>query len=153
MMLCFIVLQSVLLLFMVFHDWISIPPLNDIKTLKSSDSFFYRILGSTINGTTVLIPLVITLLFYHQPSFSFNAAITVFSFYLLLTVGLILSWWIPYLCGSSQKHKQQFSKFKNTHHFLPARGDNVIPNTLHIMLHFQILSCLAISIYFLMGRQ
>ncbi len=147
MMLFFILLQFLLLLFMLFHDWVPVVPFNDIEALKISDSTFYRLLGSVINGLTVLIPLIITLNYYQKPSMPSSAVITLISFYFLLTVGTILSWWTPYFFGSSQKHKQAFNKFKNTHHFLPERGDNIIPNTLHIVLHLQVWTCLGISIY------
>lgn len=134
---------------MLFHDWITIPPFNDIEALKKSDSTFYRLLGSLVNGMFVLIPLIITLRCYQQTPIPLIAMITVLTCYLLLTIGTILSWWVPYYWGSSQKLKDEFSKFKNTHHFLPARGDNVIPNTLHVILHLQVWACLAISLYFL----
>lgn len=147
MMTFFIVLQCILLFFMLFHDWIPAAPFNDIPTLKLSDSNFYRLLGSAINGTTVLIPLVLTLLYREHLPFSINC--TIAAFYLLIMLGTILSWWVPYFLGSSPKHKEQFSKFKDTHHFLPARGDNVVPNTLHVVLHLQVWACLAISLYFL----
>lgn len=151
MMLLFILLQLILFLFMIFHDWISVPPFNDIKTLKISDSYFYRLLGSAINGIVVLIPLIITWHYYRQSAFPLSAIITISIFYFILTIGTILSWWVPYIFGSSQKHKLEFSKFNHTHHFLPKRGDNVIPNTLHVILHLQVWACLAISIYFLIN--
>jgi hypothetical protein len=62
----FILLQFILLLFMLFHDWISFPPLNNIAALKITDSHFYRLCGSLINGITVLIPLIISLKFYNK---------------------------------------------------------------------------------------
>ena len=42
--------ESILLLFMISHDWISVPPLNNIAALKSADSDFYQISGSCIIG-------------------------------------------------------------------------------------------------------
>ena len=149
MILLFISLQFILLLFMIFHDWISVPPFNDIETIKVTDSNLYRLLGSIINGVTVLIPLIITSTYYRQLYISLSSAATLVIFYFILTLGTILSWWTPYFFGSSQKHKQAFSKFKNTHYFLPRRGDNVVPNTLHIVLHLQVWTCLVISIYLL----
>lgn len=134
---------------MIFHDWISVPPFNDIETIKVTDSNLYRLLGSIINGVTVLIPLIITSTYYRQLYISLSSAATLVIFYFILTLGTILSWWTPYFFGSSQKHKQAFSKFKNTHYFLPRRGDNVVPNTLHIVLHLQVWTCLVISIYLL----
>lgn len=149
MFIFFIVIQSILLLFMLFHDWLPIPPLNDLETLKSQDSFFYRILGSVVNGLFVLIPLLLTLIFFHQASIPFFAALLVALFYFVLSLGTIISWWIPYFFGSSENHRKHFNKFKNTHHLLPKRGDNVIPNTLHIILHLQVWTCLAISLCYL----
>lgn len=149
MMAFFIVLQFLLLAFMLFHDWIPVPPLNNIPDLKRADSDYYRLLGSVINGTTVLIPLILTLIYFQKPTFPLFASISIVIFYAMITIGTILSWWVPYFFGSSPKHKQEFKKFKNTHHFLPARGDHVVPNTLHIMLHLQVWLCLALSIYFL----
>jgi len=148
-MLFFIILQFILLAFMLFHDWISVPPFNDVEALKKSDSDFKRLLGSVINGAAVIIPLILTLTYYHHPIFPHHVMWTIFYFYLFLTIGTILSWWTPYLFKSSEKHKQQFAKFKNTHHFLPARGNNVIPNTLHVILHVQVWMCFIISTYFL----
>lgn len=148
MMPLFILLQFVLLVFMVFHDWIPVPPFNNIKALKQVDRNFRRLLGSVINGVTVIIPLLITLAYYQQ-KLPLSAIIIISLFYLFLTIGTILSWWTPYFFGSSVKHKEQFTKFKDTHHFLPERGDNVVPNTLHFVLHIQVWACFAISIYFL----
>lgn len=149
MLLFFIAIQFVLLAFMLFHDWISIPPLNDIEALKTNDSTFYRVLGSLINGLFVLIPLILTIIFFDHNHVPFSIALIVFSFYFVLTLGTIFSWWLPYIFGSSKTLKEAFSKFKNTHHFLPARGDNIVPNTLHVILHIQVWICLAISIYYL----
>lgn len=134
---------------MLFHDWIPIKPFNDIEALKLEDTTFYRLLGSIINGSVVLIPLILTLAYAHQPPIPFSIISIVFAFYLLLTIGTILSWWVPYVFGSSEKHKQHFHKFKNTHHFLPIRGDNIVPNTLHVVLHLQVWMCLVISTFFL----
>jgi hypothetical protein len=150
MMLFFIILQFILLLFMLVHHWIAVPPLNDVAALKANDSYFYRFIGSVINGSFVLIPLIITLIYYRQPHIVLPASITIVVFYLVLTIGTIFSWWVPYFFGSSLKHKERFNKFKNTHTFLPARGDNVIPNTLHVIIHLQVWTCLAMAVYFLL---
>lgn len=147
----FIVLQVSLLFFMLFHDWISIPPFNDIAALQRADSRFYRLLGSVINGAFVLIPLILTIEFYDAANNQITspANIIIFIFYFILTIGTILSWWVPYFFGSSKKHKAAFAKFSNTHHFLAPREDHVVPNTLHVILHLQVWICWLIAIYFL----
>jgi hypothetical protein len=144
----FITLQCILLFFMLFHDWIPVPPLNDIPTLRKLDSRFYRFIGSTINGVLVLIPLILTWIYSHAQTIAWPANLIIVLFYALLTIGTILSWWVPYFFGSSQKLKIAFAKFKHTHHFLPAYKDHIVPNTLHVILHLQVWTCLALSIYF-----
>ena len=138
----FIVLQSILLVFMVFHDWISVRPFNDIDAIKKAESISVRIFSTIFNSLCVAIPLYLTMHAHVESIF------TILCFYGGLTVGTILSWWIPYIFGSSAVHKQQFARFKNTHHFLPARGDHVTPNSLHVVLHVLVWSCFGLSLYF-----
>lgn len=145
----FIILQIILLFFMLFHDWIPVPPFNNVEDLKKVDSNKHLFIGSCINGLSVLIPLLITIKIYNEPKIPVSDAITISAFYFCLTVGTILSWWTPYFFGSSPQHKQRFMKFKNTHHFLPPRGDHVVPNTLHVVLHLQVWACLVFSLWLL----
>lgn len=146
MVIVFIILQAILFLFMLLHDWVSVPRFNDIETLKKVDSIKYRVFGSLVNGGLVLYPLILTIMFMPGP-FPRWVAWQIFLIYLLLAIGAGCSWWIPYFCGSSAEHKEAFKKFRNTHHFLPARGDHVIPNTLHVVLHIQILLCLLTALF------
>lgn len=144
---CFIILQIILFFFMTFHDWVHLPPLTDIRALEKHSSKQGRVINSIIFALIVLIPLSLT--WFYEPNFPQWTLITIVSFYGLLSLGTILSWWVPYFFGSSQAHKQGFAEYKNTHHFLPARGDNVVPNTFHVILHLQIWSCFAIALYLL----
>ncbi|MCX7123826.1 MAG: hypothetical protein NTV32_09255 [Gammaproteobacteria bacterium] len=148
MMMFFVFLQFLLLFFMLFHDWIPVPPFNNTAALKKVDGSWGRLKGSIINGITVLIPLWLTLKYIHT-SMPQSALTTIVCFYLGISIGTIFSWWIPYFFGSSTQHKDSFQKFKQTHHFLPERGDHVVPNTLHVLLHLQVWVCLLISVYFL----
>jgi hypothetical protein len=152
MLISFVVLQIVLLLFMVFHDWIPLPPLNDITALRLRDNNLYRLTGSVVNGAMVVVPLTLSLTYYGRPIEGLRLPVIITVCYALLTLGTLLSWWVPYLFGSSQGHKEQFDKFKNTHHFLPARGENVVPNTLHVLLHLQVWACLAMACYLLVSK-
>ena len=148
-MIGFIVLQSILLFVMMFHDWIPVSPFNDISALKKVESNAKRFLGSLINTLIVIIPLFLTVYYDHHSFIPFSIMLNITAFYFFLTIGTIFSWWVPYFFGSSKKHKQLFSRYKNTHHFLPARGDHVVPNTLHVVLHLLVWSCLIFSIIFL----
>lgn len=146
-MLLFIILQCLLLIFMLFHDWIPVSPYNDIEALKRVDSNSWRLFGSFVNSMPVIIGLIYCF-YYNGKTLPFFAGIILSIIYGILTVGTIFSWWIPYFFGSSKKYKIRFQKFKNTHHFLPARGDNVIPNTLHVVLHLQVWMCFIFALYY-----
>jgi len=143
----FIVLQIILFYCMALHDWVHIPPFIDIHELEKHSTKKGRLINSAIFALFILVPLVLTLLY--QPRFPLWVLIIFVSMYGLLTLGTLFSWWIPYLFGSPEWHKEAFIEYKNTHHFLPARGDNVIPNTFHVIMHLQIWTCFAISLYLL----
>ncbi|NBP00365.1 MAG: hypothetical protein EBU90_09605 [Proteobacteria bacterium] len=145
----FLTIQVILLLFMTFHDWVHLPPLTDIHELKKHTSKRGRFINSTIFFFLIAIPLWLT--WYYQPHFPLLVLILLVNFYGWLTLGTIFSWWVPYFFGSSEKHKSDFVEYQNTHHFLPAHGNNVVPNTLHVMLHLQIWTCFAISVYLLIN--
>jgi len=133
---------------MALHDWIDIPPLTNIEELKKHHTVKERLIGSIINTSFVLIALMLTVL-YASTTYPLWVAITLVTIYLLLTIGTICAWWIPYVFGSSQAHKKGFAEYRNTHHFLPERGDNVIPNTLHVLLHLLVWTSFACSIFIL----
>jgi len=145
-MLVFVVAQIILFLVMTLHDWVSVFPLNDLATLKKTDSVKYRVLGSCINGAFVLAPLVLTLVYQEGNRL---ASLSICFFYGGLTLGTLLSWWVPYFFGSSAAHKKAFDKFKGTHHFLPSIGDHVVPNTLHVILHLLVWGCFVYSLIIL----
>lgn len=148
--LIFIILQTILLFFMALHDWIHLPPLTDIRELEKHHSKKQRLIASSIYAILVLIPLSLTL--FYKDNLSSWILINIVIFYLLLSIGVILSWWVPYFFGSSEEHKKAFAEYRNTHHFLPARGDNIIPNTLHVIFHLQIWACFVISLYLLIKK-
>lgn len=142
----FLLLQVMLLLFMTLHDWIHLPPLTDIRAIEKYSTKRGRLINSSIFFFLVFIPLFLT--WYYAPCFPFWVLFSIVNFYGWLSLGTILSWWIPYLFGGyTNNHKQSFVEYEQTHHFLPSIRDHVIPNTLHVILHVQIWVCLAISLY------
>jgi hypothetical protein len=146
-MFVYLLLQVILLFVITLHDWVHVPPLTDIRALEQHSTVHGRIINSTIFAIMVLIPLVLTWLYRaHVP---FWMATVLVGMYGLLTFGTIASWWIPYIFGSSAAHKADFIEYQHTHHFLPKRGDNVVPNTFHVLLHLLIWSCCTYSLYLL----
>ena len=146
----FIIIQCILFLFMALHDWINIPPLTNLPALRKAHSLQSRLIGSLINSILVLIPIIVTLVYMSSP-LPLWARLIFALIYGLITVGTITAWWIPYFGGGYLIHGNGagFEEYRDTHAFLPARGDNVIPNTLHVILHVQVWICFGLSLYWL----
>jgi hypothetical protein len=135
---------------MVLHDWVEIRPLTDLAALKKAHTFKFRLIGSLVNGGLVLIPAILTSL-YFASSLPLWARLLFTVIYGLITLGTITAWWIPYFGGRYWIHgnKAGFEEYQDTHSFLPAIGDHIIPNTLHVILHIQVWICFGLSIYWL----
>ncbi len=146
----FIIIQCVLFLFMTLHDWVDIPPFTNLKALRKAHSVKSRLIGSLVNGGLVLIPIIVSLLYIASP-LPLWARILFVIIYGLITIGTITAWWIPYFVGRYWLHgnKTGFEEYRNTHSFLPPRGDNIVPNTLHVILHIQVWICFGLSLYWL----
>ncbi len=149
MLILYAILQTIVVLFLALHDWVHLPPFTDIRALEKHHSKKERLRDSLINTSLVLIPYIGTLsnLPGPLPRWVIIAAVAV---YTLMTCGTLFAWWIPYFFGSSEAHKAGFKEYESTHRFLPARGDNVIPNTMHVVMHLFIWSCCILSWYLLL---
>lgn len=132
----FLIIQCILLLFMALHDWVDLPPFTNLEALKKAHSLKFRLIGSLVNVGLVLIPLIITFTYLNSPLPLWSRLLFV-GIYGLITFGTITAWWIPYFGGGYWIHgnKAGFEEYQDTHTFLPARGNNVVPNTLHVILH------------------
>lgn len=150
MVLTFLILQIILFLFMILHDWVDLPPFTDLKALKKAHSFKFRLFGSALNGLMVLAPLIITI-FYRHSYFPMWTRLVFVGIYGLITFGTLTAWWIPYFGGGYlvQGNQAGFEEYRNTHTFLPARGNNVVPNTLHVILHIQVWTCFVMAVFWL----
>jgi len=150
------IFATILFLLLALHDLVAVPPLTNLADLKKHESDARRYVDSIINGLCGIVPL--GLLIYFNPAFAplelwrAGPALppwahrTILWFYGLLLLGAFLSWWVPYIFGSPKSHRDAFEKFKNTHHFLPARGENVVPNTFHVLLHALMLMCFLLAL-------
>jgi len=146
----FLIIQCILFLFMILHDWVAFPPLTNLAALKKAHSFKFRLMGSFVNGILVLVPLIVTFLSFGSP-FPLWSRLLFTGIYGLLTIGTITAWWIPYFGGRYLIHGNQagFEEYRDTHSFLPPIGDHIVPNTLHVILHIQVWLCFGLSLYWL----
>jgi hypothetical protein len=127
-------LQTCQVLFLAIHDWVPIGKLNDVSAVKSQDT----------NSRLVLVTLIQTL------PFAFGLACSVKQFgrpypiwlmqwlfisYLVLLIGQLRAWWLPYLFRPEPKRAERYRvMFARTHSFLPERN-GITPNTAHVLLH------------------
>jgi hypothetical protein len=134
MQLIWIALQIAILLFLLIHDWIPLGALNDIPGVKSQNSTARNAFNTAVNCIPVLIGLILSILYYlgRYPL----ATMTYLLFlYLLLLVGELRAWWIPYFFGTTEERVKRYkAMFGQTHSFLPERN-GIVPNTAHVLLH------------------
>ena len=143
----YIFLQSVLFFLITFHDWIHVPPLTNINDIDQHTSKKGKIINTLVNAIAVLIPLALTVRLY-VTKMSKGFLLIIALMYALLTLGTIVSWWLPYFFGIPKKLNEMNKRyFKNTHHFLPSIGNNATPNTFHVLMHSCIWSALGMALF------
>jgi hypothetical protein len=141
-------ISSVLItLFLLLHDWINIYPLNDLATFNPA---FAKASASTVNtthslrdiilmtaiNTSFFIIYTLILLYYWSAPFSLYAKAYLITCNVLFSIGIIFSWWAPYLFGFPITQVEDLHRTHGTTHaFLPPIGTNPIPNTLHVIFH------------------
>jgi hypothetical protein len=122
-------------LFLLLHDWINIYPLNDLATFNKYCSLRNKIIMTIVN-TSFFIIYTLILMYYWTTTFSSYAKIYIVTCNTLFLIGILFSWWIPYLFGWPKEHIKDLHKTHGTTHtFLPHIKNNPTPNTLHVIFH------------------
>ena len=122
-------------LFLLLHDWIDIYPLNDLATFNKHCSLRNKILMTVFNTPFFIIYTAILLCYWSTPLSWYGMTYLIIC-NVLFSIGIICSWWAPYLFGwPVEQTKELRETHGTTHTFLPAIGNNPIPNTLHIIFH------------------
>ena len=120
--------------FLLLHDWVPLGPLNDLAAVHA-ENHASKIVLSTLLST---LPFAIALLFslhFQQRGYPHWLFLFLWIAYILLFVGELRAWWIPYLRGAKAERVARYEKmFGATHALLPVRNGIRI-NTLHVILH------------------
>lgn len=125
-------LQSFVVLFVAFHNWIPLGTLNKVEGVRAEFPPGKLLLTTLINFAPFVIGLGASVFYFGRayPGWVF--------WWLWLTYGLaccgsITSWWLPYLFRPDPKLAARYrTMYANTHSFLPERN-GIRPNTLHVM--------------------
>jgi len=136
-----VVLQIFVVAFIALHDWVPLPPLNDVAAVQAADSRAKLIVVTVLSTLPFAFGLGATIVYAEQrfPGW--------LNWYLWIAYGaafygLIRAWWGPYLFYKAPVRAARYdAMFSRTHAFLPSRN-GIRPNTLHVVLHLVIVAIL-----------
>jgi hypothetical protein len=138
-------------LIIVSHDLIDIPGLVFGSRLVHG-SQVQRIIGkrkvwlaTLANSVFPGIAVTFAILFYNQPAPRYASNYWLV-YCAVALASAIAMWYLPYLCGASEKQKLEYLKmYEGTVHILPERNGNPRPNLFHIGIHilFVVNFCVA----------
>jgi hypothetical protein len=136
-------LQCFHVLFLCLHDWIPLGSLNDVKAVRAANSGSKLLLGTLVSLAPFAFGLAASA-YYIGGSYPHWLLWYLGVSYVLLFLGELQAWWIPYLFRPDPARAVRYqAMFGNTHAFLPARN-GIRPNTLHVALHIVTLSTLVV---------
>src|SRR5579863_4245049 len=93
------VLQVFHVLLLALHDWIHLGSLNDLKAVRAENSLGKLIAGTLISATPFAFGLAASAVHLGQPYPAWLLDYLAIS-YVLLFVGELQAWWIPYFFRS-----------------------------------------------------
>jgi hypothetical protein len=147
-----IVLQAFHVGFLALHDWVPLPPLNDIAAQRRFKPWQVRLAGTLINTVPFLFGFAVSL--SHLNAIPHWLMIYLLAAYGFLFVGEIESWWATYFFGyrATTRAGIYSDLYGKTHAFLPPRH-GIVPNTLHVILHSATLVTLTLTIALFAGTR
>ncbi len=143
----FMAVQSTLLFLLAAHDWVPLGPFNDLRGVRSQVSRRRAILGTIGNCLPIGTALALSVAYSGQ-TFPLFLKVFLVVVYGLFLVGEIRAWWKPYLFGADPAVVERYrAMFGSTHTLLPKRGENITPNTLHVVIHSLTLVAFLMAVY------
>ena len=137
-------LQVFQVAFLLLHDWLPMPPLNNIAAQRATDPFRKRIVVLALNALPFVALLWGTINALQHHATSGALLVWLWVGYGLLFVGELNAWWIPYLLRPDPERAARYAQlFEGTHAFLRKRN-GIRPNTLHVVLHMSTLLTLIV---------
>jgi hypothetical protein len=130
----FLALQTMVVVFLLFHDWIPLGQLNNLTAIHSQDTLQRRIFVTLLPALPAAIGL------FYSAKYSGQAYPHWLEMFLWITygvfvAGMLQAWWIPYLVVPDPARAARYQIiFANTHTFLPRRN-GIAPDTLHTLFH------------------
>jgi len=130
----FLALQTIVVVFLLFHDWIPLGRLSNVAAIRSQDSLQRRIFVTLLPGLPAAIGLFYSVRFFGR-AYPDWLEMLLWITYGIFVFGMLRAWWIPYLVVPDPARAARYQIiFANTHTFLPKRN-GMAPDTLHTVFH------------------
>jgi hypothetical protein len=130
----FLALQAIVVMFLLFHDWVPLGSLNNLAAIRSQDSVLRSIFVTLLTGAPAAVGLFFSAKYFGE-RYPHWLEMLLWITYGLFVVGLLRAWWIPYLFKPEPERAARYQIiFANTHTFLPERN-GLVPDTLHTCFH------------------
>jgi hypothetical protein len=137
----FLALQTLVVAFLLFHDWIPLGRLNNLAAIRGQDTLLRSIFVTLLPAVPAAIGLFFSARHFGR-SYPDWLEMLLWITYGVLIVGMLRAWWIPYLVLPDAERAARYQIiFAGTHSFLPRRN-GMAPDTLHTLFHLVTLATL-----------
>jgi hypothetical protein len=139
----FLALQTYIVLFLLFHDWLPLGRLNNNAAKRREDPPLHLLFTTLLSALPAAIGLFYSARHFASP-YPGWLVIYLWITYGIFVYGFVRAWWIPYLFVPNPERAARYDViFAGTHSFLP-RHNGIVPDTLHVSLHCAIVATLVI---------
>ena len=137
----FLALQTLVVAFLLFHDWIPLGRLNNLAAIRGQDTLLRSIFVPLLPVVPAAIGLFFSARHFGRP-YPDGLEMLLWITYGVLIAGMFRAWWIPYLVRPDPERAARYQIiFAGTHSFLPQRN-GMAPDTLHTLFHLVTLATL-----------
>jgi hypothetical protein len=124
----FLALQTFVVAFLLFHDWIPLGRLNNLAAIRGQDTLLRRVFVTLLPAVPAAIGLFFSARHFGQ-SYPDWLEMLLWITYGVFIVGMLRAWWIPYLVLPDAERAARYQIiFAGTHSFLPRRN-GMAPDT------------------------
>jgi hypothetical protein len=135
----FLTLQTIVVVFLLLHDWVPLGSLNNLAAIRREDSIARSLFVTLLPAIPAAVGLFFSAKYFGEP-YPHWLNMFLWIMYGLFVIGMLRAWWIPYLFKSDPERAARYQIiFANTHTFLPKRN-GMAPDTLHTCFHLVALA-------------
>jgi len=145
-------LQGFQVAILLFHDWIPLGALNDIRAMRLGRRLGTVALATALSSLFPFLGLTLSCINLNR-SWPHWLDLYLLAAYGFLFMGELEAWWIPYLLSYQPKRAADYqAMYGHTWAFLPPRNGIQI-NALHLLLHSATFATVMILVVSLIGRR